>query len=134
MSEWVNWEIQYSLENHSRGSVKDKRSGLICVVQSAKDNVYKYFSNFNYSWAYDIYSGKIRRDVLPELVVNNMRKTFPDNPLQKYLNYNCCNEENDYCIVVNEYDFLNNPNKYIEDAMTRAKDINNYQTHTRLSN
>ena len=141
-SKWVDWEIQYSLETHTRNGKTNARNGIVCVMQSQKE--FKYDEIFgartvnNSNWAYNNYgcSRSIRYDILPDLIIKNMVSTF--EPLRNNIGYLDSNETNinlnDYCIVVLENTFLSNPNKYINEAYARSNDYYNYQTKTRTSN
>lgn len=139
-SRWVDWEIKYSLENHTRRDRSSGRNGIVCVIQkqidysSPKSGYYGVY-NDNSNWAYNKFaSGKdLRRDVLPNLIWRNMKDSFQD--LKTYWGYLGNDESNterkDYCIVVAESTFLLNPNKYIDEAYNRAYDYYSYQTETR---
>jgi hypothetical protein len=139
-SRWVDWEIKYSLENHTRRDRSSGRNGIVCVIQkqidysSPKSGYYGVY-NDNSNWAYNKFaSGKdLRRDVLPNLIWRNMKDSFQD--LKTYRGYLGNDESNterkDYCIVVAESTFLLNPNKYIDEAYNRAYDYYSYQTETR---
>ncbi|MDD3106450.1 MAG: TIR domain-containing protein [Bacilli bacterium] len=36
-SKWVDWEIKYSLENHTRRDCSSGRNGIVCVIQKQID-------------------------------------------------------------------------------------------------
>jgi hypothetical protein len=139
-SSWVEWEIRYSLETHTRNDRTSGRNGVVCVIQNCTDysspkpyGVGQY--NENSKWAYNLYlDGKkdLKQSALPDLVWRNMKDSFQDH--KSYWGYLSGEESNtdrkDYCIVVAESTFLRNPSKYIEEAFNRAYD-ENYVTETR---
>lgn len=139
-SNWVEWEIRYSLENHTRNGRTNSRNGIVCVIQSRDE--YKYDSFYgsrivkNSNWAFDLYgnSKKINSFYLPNIIKNNMKGTF--GTLGRYIGFLDDNESNvdinDYCIVVSESTFIKNPNKYIEEAYNRSNDYDNYPSVSRL--
>lgn len=139
-SRWVDWEIKYSLENHTKSDRSSGRNGIVCVIQkqidysSPKSGYYGVY-NDNSNWAYNKFaSGKdLRQVVLPNLIWKNMKDSFQD--FKTYRGYLGSDESNterkDYCIVVAESTFLSNPNKYIDEAYNRAYDYCSYQTETR---
>lgn len=139
-SRWVDWEIKYSLENHTRRDRSSGRNGIVCVIQkqidySSPKSVYFSGYNENSNWAYNRYQGgkDLRQNVLPSLIWRNMKDSFQDS--KTYRGYLGVDESNtdrkDYCIVVAESTFLRNPNKYIDEAYNRAYDYYTYQTETR---
>lgn len=139
-SKWVDWEIKYSLENHTRRDRSSGRNGIVCVIQkqpdysSPKAGYYNGY-NENSNWAYNKFSsGKdLKRGVLPNLIWRNMKDSFQDSTTYRgFLRSDESNtDRKDYCIVVAESTFLLNPAKYIDEAYNRAYDYNNYQTETR---
>ena len=140
LSKWVDWEIKYSLEAHTRNGRTNCRNGIVCVIQAKSEikydaiHGYKFVKNSN--WAYNKFSAfstKIRKEVLPDLIVNNMDSTF--DPLENNIGFLDSEESNidlkDYCIIVSENTFLKNPDKYINEAFNRSNDFYNYKTKTR---
>ena len=128
-SDWVEWEIKYSLRKTTRNGIQSQRNGIVCVIQGQDRTV---FSSTAYSlktvsssdWAYMSYFGnkKIRKECLPEIISSNMEETF--GPFGEYFGYLSSREDNydleDYCVVVSESTFLSNPDKYIDEAFRRA--------------
>lgn len=113
-SNWVDWEIRYSLRQPSRDGTTSLRNGIVCVIKNQKD-VYGYE---NVKWAQNS-SGDYRRDIFPEAIVDNLAFTFPN--YRDYL-YGSATNKKDYCVVVSESTFMSDPSKYIEEAYRRAHD------------
>ncbi len=137
-SNWVEWEIKYSMERHSRGNRKSSRNGVLCIIQSCDD----YSSpkpgwsgyNKNSNWAYNKHSGgkDLKKSALPQIIWKNMKDSFSDeNAYWGYLKDDESNyDRKDYCVIVAESTFLKNPNKYIDEAFLRASN-NDLVTVTR---
>lgn len=119
-SDWVNWEIRYSLRKVNRGERTSQRNGIVCVIQKLTD----YYGLTNYDWAYNYTSSDyvLRKEILPTAIVDNMDDTFGESQLyNRYLKQFLNLDSLDYCVVVNEDDFLSNPTKYIHEAYLRSK-------------
>ena len=122
-SNWVDWEIRYSLREQSRNGITSHRNGIVCVVQCTKD----YLRNENCSWAKD-YNGNYRKDIFPQAIIDNLQTTFPTQEaayVSRLFGMNI--SEKDYCVVVSETVFKSNPTFYIEKAYKRAHD-DSYKT------
>lgn len=104
-SAWVDWEIGYALRNATRNGRTSKRNGILCVVQ--KD---RYSGNS--SWAFDYY-GNVYKTYLPTKIAHNMQTTYGSLSFWEKPNP-------DYCVVVSESTFMANPEKYIEEAYSKA--------------
>lgn len=138
-SKWVEWEIRYSLETHTRNDRTSGRNGIVCVIQKQKDYLSPKYDgsgfNENSNWAYiKIGESKVlNKSVLPSLIWRNMKDSFGE--YDKYSRFILREESNiqqkDYCVIVAESTFLANPSKYLEEAYRRAIDDVNYKTETR---
>lgn len=130
-SDWVEWEVRYSLRQTSRDGRQSKRNGIVCVIQG-KDNYrvsmvgYDLIKYKDYRWAYkNDYANRavLKRDILPKAIIDNMQTSFPpfNMILSNYLrqNYKLLP---DYCVVVDEEDFIKEPDTYVNEAYRRAHD------------
>ena len=133
-SDWVDWEIRYSLRQTSRDGRQSKRNGIVCVIQG-KDNIrYSMISGQlihykDYNWVYQnsVYSPALSKYYLPKAIIDNMGTTFPSANTMIYGSFSSFQQKPprlDYCVFVNEDDFVNNPDKYINEAFNRSKDDN----------
>ena len=135
-SNWVEWEIEYSLRLATRNYRQSKRNGIVCVIQGVEEprfvnGEFRYVKTSN--WAYDIVNGKrkLKSYILPPVIKANMQDTFGVGTyLGSYFGYLDSDESNltydDYCVVVAESTFLSNPGKYIEEAYNRAQNADRY--------
>lgn len=72
-SNWVDWEIRYSLRQPSRDGTTSLRNGIVCVIQNQKD----FYGFENVKWAQNS-NGYYRRDIFPEAIIDNLACTFPN--------------------------------------------------------
>ena len=122
-SNWINWEIEYSLKKIQRGGITSQSNGVVGVIM-------KY--NGNYNWIRTESKNEdghisisIDNDKLYPIIVKNR---FNQNPIE----YSCqkCKTvdslKGSYISLIDEETFLKNPNHYIEDAYSKSKNIDNY--------
>ena len=114
-SDWVDWEIRYSLRQPSRDGRTSYRSGIVCVIQDCKD----MWGNYNTSWALDR-GREYKKQVFPKAIVENLQTTFPS--IESIIKNSMLGDRimPDYCVIVSESVFKSNPSKYIEEAYNRA--------------
>lgn len=113
-SDWVDWEIRYSLRQETRSGRTSNRNGIVCVIQTVKD----WYGNENCNWAKD-YNGKYRREIFPQAIIDNLQQSYHSGWSSAY-GYSLLNK--DYCVVVSETEFKRDPGKYIDEAFRRAYD------------
>lgn len=103
-SDWVEWEIEYSLKNISRDQRTSKTNGIICVIDDYLSHIFQDdIKNIN-----DYLFPVILKNV------NNKKLTAPQNLSKNYV---------DFVTIQN---FLSNPNKYIEEAFIKSQNIEFY--------
>ena len=131
-SNWVDWEIRYSLTYASRGDKSSKRNGIVCVIQNELALSRIGGLVYNTSWSRD-FNGRLRMNIFPPSIINNLQNTFGyrGRILEEMGSNDDYHDANDYCVVVAEDTFLKNPNKYIDIAYERAHDIVNYPIKVR---
>ena len=111
LSQWIEWEIEYSLKSISRNDRTSKTNGIVCVVK--KD----YY--LGYAWMKDCY-GNWKTDNLFPIIKKNM-----NNAKNKLRNAYLGLSEN-YIDIVTEDDFLRHPQKYIEESHKKSENIDSY--------
>lgn len=123
-SEWINWEIEYSLKEITREDKTSRTNGVVGIVQKV---------NGNYDWLISsstnsdgCISRTIDTDKLYSIINNNRFNLITDDK------YSCktCKTMNQltgsYISIIEEEYFLSNPDKYIENAYDKSKIIENY--------
>ncbi|MGF0004703.1 TIR domain-containing protein [Bacillus altitudinis] len=122
-SNWIDWEIEYSVKQMKRGDRTSGTNGVVGVVMK---------HNGDYSWLRtsitnsDGHTG-IRTDnsYLYDIIVKNR---FNQEPAE----YTCDECQNvdvltgSFISLVEEDEFLSNPTKYIENAYEKSKKTSNY--------
>jgi hypothetical protein len=122
-SDWIDWEIEYSLKAISRGELTSHSNGVVGVIM-------KY--NGDYSWLRTVslqsdgcYSSSFDSSRLYSIINNNR---FNQDPKV----YNCerCNTVSEmtgcYFSLITEEDFLNNPKYYVDNAYDKSQKTWNY--------
>ena len=112
MSAWIEWELEYSLRNVTRGDRTSRPNGIVAVVQKQPTygygDGYSWFRNYDNSWStYNLFP-----------VIRNNR-----NNKKYYAPYNL---PMNYIDIITEDAFLNNPNKYIDDAFYKCQNSSSY--------
>lgn len=123
-SQWVNWEIEYSLREYKRGSTTSNTNGIIGVVMKV---------NGTYDWLIGqtkhldgCVSRFIDNSKLYNIIKKNRVNLITEN---KYSCPNCQSFDQlngSYISLIDEETFLNNPSKYIENAYDKSKATWNY--------
>lgn len=124
-SKWIDWEIEYCLKNISRKNRTSYTNGIVGVIMKV-DGSYSWFKStgtdchgnstvsYEMNKVFDIISGN----------------HFNSNPEQwhcdKCKTYDWLNGS--YIAFVEEEDFLNNPQRYIDNAYDKSEnDANGYE-------
>ncbi|MGF1373891.1 TIR domain-containing protein [Streptococcus infantarius] len=122
-SNWIDWEIEYSLKQIKRGDRASGSNGIVGVVM-------KY--NGDYSW---LRPTTVNTDGCTSISTNDSylydiisKNRFNQNP--KIYSCDKCQTVNSlngsYISLVNEDDFLSNPSHYIENAYDKSKNVDGY--------
>lgn len=122
-SKWIDWEIEYSLKEYKRNSRASKTNGIVAVIQKI---------NGDYSW---IRKKNIKNDGHSTYtndtsflfdIINNNR--FNQVPIE-YICEDCLTvdaNKGSYISIIEEDDFLKNPDFYIENAYQKSQNVENY--------
>lgn len=123
LSNWIDWEIEYSLKQIKRNDRKSGTNGVVGIVM-------KY--NGDYSWLRPSTTNSdghtailTKNEYLYEIIHKNRINQDPT----EYTCDICKNVDfltGSYISLVNEEEFLNNPNKYIDNAYDKSKNTSNY--------
>lgn len=108
LSNWMNWEITYSLTEITRENRKSLTNGIVCVVQKQPayyglTDGYSWMKNWRDEWDLNRCFELIRLN-------QNNKKIYSSNLLSP-----------NYIDIVTEDSFLRNSDKYIEEAYEKAK-------------
>ncbi|XID95608.1 TIR domain-containing protein [Paenibacillaceae bacterium WGS1546] len=118
-SEWIDWEIEYSLKNITRKGRTSHTNGVVGVIMKYNGayDWFKYSQNNS-----DGCSSFYYHDHKVYDIINNNR--FNQNP--KVYSCDTCKTvsalSGSYIAFVEEETFLSNPQKYIDDAYDKSED------------
>lgn len=125
-SNWISWEISYSLKEISVNEKKSLNNGILAVIM-------KY--NGGYDWFKTVKPSKDHCQIATykeEKVFDIIKKNHFN---QKNVTYACeaCQTfdalTGSYISYIEEEQFLNNPSKYIENAYKKSKDSDQYDIY-----
>lgn len=125
-SKWIDWEIEYSLKEITRKDKTSRTNGIVGVIM-------KY--NGGYSWLRTI-SNKpdghtlisTNNSFLYDIIVKNRGNQKP----KEYFCNDCKTIDvltGSYISLIEEDEFLADPNLYIENAYNKSKNISNYEIY-----
>ena len=122
-SKWIDWEIEYSLKQIKRGDKTSSTNGVIGVVMDY---------NGGYSWLRPSVTnedGHTSIRTSNEYLYNIISKNRFNQDPAVYVCEKCQTVdhlEGSYISLVNEVDFLNDPNRYIENVYGKSKKTIDY--------
>lgn len=110
-SEWMEWEISYSLSEITRNDRTSHCNGAVAVVK-------KEFPSFDpYGWFETYYRHWDLKKTFG-LIAENMNNKIYYNNWDYYRYYNL---SKNYIDIIKEDDFLANPRKYIDEAYEKSQ-------------
>lgn len=112
LSDWMNWELSYSLTIVGRDGRHSLTNGVVAVVQKQPN----YYIGDGYSWFRDWY-GNWDVNKTFEIIRNNQ------NNRKSYVSGNW---SPNYIDIVSEDTFIRNPDKYIEEAYNKSQNLDYY--------
>ena len=129
--QWIPWEISYSLretkrKNETGQEITSKTNALMAVVLPDSNNSYNYYLEDHtccFSFCRTHYTGKLFK-IIRENKFNIKESTQVDcqnNSSKKIYSGECS-----YIKAVKWDDFINNIDKYIDEAYERQDNIDNY--------
>ncbi len=117
-SKWIDWEIEYSLKEISRKGRTSKTNGIVGVIQKI---------NGGYEWLVTK-SKKSDGCVVRTIDDSKLYKIINKNRYNRHDHAYACDEcktfgqlDGSYISLIDEADFLSNPNKYIENAFEKSE-------------
>ncbi|MDR2441732.1 MAG: TIR domain-containing protein [Planctomycetaceae bacterium] len=119
-SKWIDWEIEYSLKETNRENRISKTNGVVGVVMEISGG---------YDWLRPTHrnsDGCVCVSTNDSYLYDIIKK----NRFPKEYSCNICQTVNNltgsYISLINEEDFLNDPQKYIDNAYNKSQSIDNY--------
>ena len=110
-SNWIDWEISYSLKEMSRNGRTSKTNGIIAVAQKS------IWSGYNWLYQSGYYGQPIlNTNIISPLIAKN----------QKNLNHEYTGDES-YISIVTEDEFLKYPSYYIDKAFEKSQNSWKYR-------
>ena len=122
-SKWIDWEIEYCLNEYSRQGRTSKTNGVIGVIQKC---------NGGYSW---LVSNSIKPDgcSLRQFDTSKLYPIINNNRYKRSGQGYACNTckshdqlDGSYISLIDEEAFLANPNRYIENAYQKAENSDEF--------
>lgn len=123
-SNWIDWEIEYSLKEVKREESTSRSNGIVGVIQ--KDFLGGYGWILNSTVNADGCTSRNINDSKLYDIINKNRMNLK-NPV--YFCQNCKSVDSmtgSYISLVTEDDFISKPDKYIENAYEKSKRINDF--------
>lgn len=123
-SSWIDWEIEYSLKEITRDDRTSRTNGVVCVIAKVnggygwiKESIKK--EDGCTVWSYD-------PSKLYAIINNNRYNLIGENRFTCKI-CKCYNMLlGSYMSLVEEGDFIKNPEKYIENAYDKAMNVASY--------
>ena len=122
-SEWIDWEIEYSLREYSRNGKKSKSNGVVGVVMKV-DGGYDWLRTTTKHE--DGHTSTNNDSSKLYKIINDNR--FNENP-QVYYCDKCKTVDRltgSYISLITEDEFLEDPNCFIENAYQKCQNTDNY--------
>jgi hypothetical protein len=116
LSQWIEWELQYSLREQTRDGRTSHADGIVAVVQK-QPLMFGYGAQGDgYAWLKDYY-GNWDTNKLLAIIKDNRgnKKAWANGSLS-----------DNYIDIVTEYSFLQDPSRYIEEAYNKSQNIDSY--------
>lgn len=124
LSNWIDWEIEYSLKEYKRGDTTSRTNGIVGVVMKVNGS---YDWLINHTTNADGCSSRTFQDYKLYNIINQNR--FNLNTANKYSCPTCKTYDTlsgSYISLIEEDSFLSNPSYYIENAYNKSKSIGYY--------
>lgn len=122
-SEWIDWEIEYSLREYSRNGKKSKSNGIVGVVMKVNGGYDWLSSTITHK---DGHTSTSNDSAKLYKIINDNR--FNENP--KVYSCDKCKTvdrlSGSYISLIPEDEFLENPDCFIENAYQKCQSVDSY--------
>ena len=126
-SQWIPWEIAYSLRETTRGDRTSHSIAILAVILPDRNNQYTYFTQpFAYQMMNNFYF-YVNEDTVFSIIRNNMNNhNWKRNNFLLPGQYSISTGEESYIPSVTWDNFIKQPTNYIECAVRHKANILNY--------
>ena len=134
-SQWIPWEVAYSLRETTRGDRTSHSNAILAVILPDKNHQYNYYIEpFSHQRADGQWCN--REDPVFSIIRKNMnnRWSFNNSFFEGHGMYMPSINDESYIPSVTWDDFIQHPMRYIECAIRRKENISNYRITTELHN
>ena len=124
-SNWVDWEVKYSLRETARADRTSRRNGVVGVIQKV-NNGYDWLTSTNYCTHNNSNNTQHNNSKIHPVIHKNR---FNQKPLD-YTCVNCLTVDRllgSYISLIPQDDFLINPSSYIDNAWEKSQNLSNYE-------
>lgn len=123
-SEWIPWEIEYSLKTISRNGVYSHTNGIVAVAKKVNGG-YDWIKT-SHTYSDGCTSSSFTNSKMPPIVAanrfNQVPKVYACERCETVDSLTGC-----YISIVEEESFLNDPNRYIENAYEKSQNLSGYK-------
>ena len=130
-SQWIPWEISFSLKETTRNDRTSRSNALLAIVLPDKENDYSYCIEphcYGCKEPCQILTKHFLFDIIEYNMYNKIKKT----PLFCDKGYTVYSIENSYIKCVKWDDFTRNPNIFISEAINTKDHIDEYKIRKEL--
>jgi hypothetical protein len=123
-SKWIDWEIEYCLKEISRQNRTSKTNGILGVIMKFNNDYSWFKTTTNHTDGCSAFSYE------ESLLYNIIKKNRYNQKPPVYSCNNCKTVDaltGSYISFVEEETFLNNPQKYINNAFDKSEEIDGYE-------
>lgn len=127
-SEWIPWELEYSLRECKRGDRCSHANGIVAVVKKV-DGGYSWLKKSSFRRD-GCYTSSFDCSKMPKIVSDNRCNQTP----KVYACDVCCSIDwltGSYISIIEEGEFLENPQRFIENAFDKSQNLSNYKVAKR---
>lgn len=127
-SRWIDWEIEYALREYKRGDITSRTNGILGVIMNVNGSTDWLKNHGTNIHGYPTVSYK--NDYLYPIIYDNR---YNSNPAIKHCS-NCNTYDilnGSYITLVSEGDFLSSPQRYIDNAYDKSRNLGDFNKLSR---
>jgi hypothetical protein len=123
-SQWIPWEISYSLKETTRNDRTSHSNALLAIVLPDSNNNYNYFLYDRQ--CFNCICHNFNTDILFDILRDNMFNEKVKIPQKCIKGFNVYSGESSYIKTVKWSDFIESPKEFIEKAIEIKNHIDEY--------